>query len=67
MIKSIAETKMVKFIKPTVGFFTRGKIMPSDVDAVIDVLDDINIFTQSYRISRDGFGEGVMYIGVKGL
>ncbi len=67
VIRNLAQTKIVKFIKPTVGFFTQGKIMSGDVDTIIDILDDISIFAQAYHISEEGCGEGIVYLGIEGL
>jgi len=67
LVAKIAAAKMVEFMKPTVGFFTKGVLTPADVDAVFDVLDDITLIAQANRISAEAVGEGLFYIGAEGL
>jgi hypothetical protein len=67
LIDNLAQTKLFQFIKPTVGFFTQGRILSQDVDIAVDILNDVDIIAQAYRLWGPNRGEGIIYVGIDGL
>lgn len=67
MVRKITRTGAFNFLKSNVSLFSKGEISAKDLDALIDVIDDISLFMQTYRLSEDGTGEILNYIKIEGL
>ncbi len=67
LIKSITESKVFGFVKPTVTMASKGEVTGGDIDSIIDILDDISIFVNTYEMSEDGIGRSCVYLGIDGL
>lgn len=67
LINKITQTNMFKSAKPFAMMASKGKITGEDIDAIIDVLNDVSLFVQTYKMSENGVGESIVYIQMEGL
>jgi len=67
LINKVTQTNMFKSAKPFVMMASKGKVTGEDIDSIIDVLNDISLFVQTYRMSEDSVGESLVYIKIEGL
>lgn len=66
-VKKFTQTNLFRFFRSGVPMFSKGTISSQDIDSIVDILDDISLITQSYRMSEEGVGEGLFSIKVEGL
>jgi hypothetical protein len=67
LIKKITGTKMFMTAKPFAMMASKGKLTGEDIDSVIDILDDVSLFVNTYKMSDEAIGESLMYIKIEGL
>lgn len=67
LIEKIRETMIFKMLIANVAMKSGGKISVSDVDSIMDVLDDISLSVQTTSASGDESVEGMFYIQIEGL
>jgi len=67
LIKRITGTKMFETIEPIAVMASKGKLTGEDIDSIIDVLDDVSLLVNTYKMSEDGIGRTRAYIQIEGL
>ena len=67
LINKITQTNLFKSARPFAMMASKGAVTGEDIDSIIDVLNDISLFVQTYKMSEDGLGESLMYIQIEGL
>lgn len=67
LIEQITKTKMFMAAKPFAMMASRGKLTGEDIDSVIDILNDISLLVNTYKMTDEAIGESLMYIKIEGL
>lgn len=67
LVKKITKTKIFGIAKPFIPMVGKGKLTGEDIDLGIDVLGDIALFVNTWKMSEDGIGKSRIYIQIDGL